>query len=125
MYTEFLLFIFRHASPNPDSKQLPHIFVLVKLYYQSRKRCTLENVMKRIEKFGLQVDETLVDFIEGRALPGTDISQGQFWKGLSELVHEKGPKNRALLEERSDMQAKIDAWHIVHKAEEFDFAEYF
>jgi len=80
--------------------------------------------MKRIEKFGLQVDETLVDFIEGRALPGTDISQGQFWKGLSELVHEKGPKNRALLEKRNDMQAKIDAWHITHKAESFDFAQY-
>ncbi len=80
--------------------------------------------MKRIEKFGLQVDETLVDFIEGRALPGTDISQGQFWKGLSQLVHEKGPKNRALLEKRNDMQAKIDAWHITHKAESFDFAQY-
>ncbi len=80
--------------------------------------------MKRIEKFGLQVDEALVDFIEGRALPGTDISQGQFWKGLSDLVHEKGPKNRALLEKRSDIQAKIDAWHIAHKAEAFNFAEY-
>ena len=80
--------------------------------------------MKRIEKFGLQVDEALVDFIEGRALPGTDISQEQFWKGLSSLVHEKGPKNRALLEKRSEIQAKIDAWHIAHKAEAFDFAEY-
>ena len=80
--------------------------------------------MKRIEKFGLQVDEALVNFIEGRALPGTEISQEQFWKGLSSLVHEKGPKNRALLEKRSDIQAKIDAWHIEHKGEAFDFADY-
>lgn len=80
--------------------------------------------MKRIEKYGLQVDARLVDFIEGRALPGTDISQEQFWKGLSALVHEKGPKNRALLEKRADIQARIDAWHIAHKAEAFDFSKY-
>lgn len=80
--------------------------------------------MKRIEKFGLQVDERLVDFIEATALPGTEISQGQFWKGLSKLVHEKGPKNRALLEKRAEIQAKIDAWHIARKGQTFDFSEY-
>ncbi len=80
--------------------------------------------MKRIEKYGLKVDPELVDFIEDKALPGTDISQGQFWKGLSDLVHELGPENRALLQKREDLQAKIDAWHIDHKARAFDFDAY-
>jgi malate synthase len=80
--------------------------------------------MKRIEKYGLQVDEKLVDFIEGKALPGTDISQKQFWMGLSDLVYDKGPKNSMLLQKRQDMQAKIDAWHIEHKGQAFDFDAY-
>lgn len=80
--------------------------------------------MKRVEKFGLQVDVRLVDFIEGKALPGTDISQGQFWKGLSDLVHGMGDKNRSLLQKREDIQGQIDAWHLERKGQEFDFAEY-
>ncbi len=80
--------------------------------------------MERIEKHGLQVDARLVDFIEGKALPGTGVNQGQFWKGLSDLVHEKGPKNRALLEKRAEIQSQIDAWHIAHKGQDFDFAAY-
>jgi malate synthase len=80
--------------------------------------------MERIEKNGLQVDRKLVDFIEGTALPGTEISQQQFWKGLSDLIHEKGPKNRALLKKRADIQAQIDAWHIERKGQEFDFSDY-
>jgi malate synthase len=81
-------------------------------------------MMKRIEKYGLQVDEKLVDFIEGKALPGTDISQKQFWVGLSDLIHNKGPKNSTLLQKRQDIQAKIDAWHIAHKRQAFDFDAY-
>ena len=71
---------------------------------------------KRIEKHGLQVDKILVDFIEGNALEGTGVNPGVFWAGLSDLAHDLGPKNRALLAEREEMQGKIDAWHRAHKA---------
>ena len=71
---------------------------------------------KRIEKHGLQVDKILVDFIEGNALEGTGVNPGVFWAGLSDLAHDLGPKNRALLAERVEMQGKIDAWHRAHKA---------
>ena len=71
---------------------------------------------KRIEKHGLQVDKILVDFIEGNALEGTGVKPGVFWAGLSDLAHDLGPKNRALLAERVEMQGKIDAWHRAHKA---------
>lgn len=66
---------------------------------------------QRTDKNGLQVAAEMVDFIEGAALPGTGIDAGTFWAGLSDLVHDLGPKNRALLQTREDMQAKIDSWH--------------
>ena len=66
---------------------------------------------QRTDKNGLQVAAELVDFIEGAALPGTGIDAGTFWAGLSDLVHDLGPKNRALLQTREYMQAKIDSWH--------------
>ncbi|WP_132997296.1 malate synthase G [Sulfitobacter sp. TCYB15] len=66
---------------------------------------------QRTDKNGLQVAAELVDFIEGAALPGTGIDAGTFWAGLSDLVHDLGPKNRVLLQTRADMQVKIDSWH--------------
>jgi len=66
---------------------------------------------QRTDKNGLQVAAELVEFIEGAALPGTGIDAGTFWAGLSDLVHDLGPKNRALLQTCEDMQAKIDSWH--------------
>ncbi|WP_386168029.1 malate synthase G [Sulfitobacter pontiacus] len=68
-------------------------------------------MIQRTDKNGLQVAAELVEFIEGAALPGTGIDAGTFWAGLSDLVHDLGPKNRALLQTREDMQAKIDSWH--------------
>ena len=66
---------------------------------------------QRSDKNGLQVAAELVEFIEGSALRGTGIDAGTFWAGLSDLVHDLGPKNRALLQTREEMQAKIDVWH--------------
>jgi len=46
----------------------------------------------RTEKFGLKVDDKLIEFVEAKALPGIDISSDDFWKGLSDLVNKLGPK---------------------------------
>jgi malate synthase len=73
---------------------------------------------------GLQVDITLVTFVEDRALPGTGIAPDAFWAGLSALVHEFGPQNRALLARRAELQAKIDAWHVAHRARPHDHEAY-
>ena len=78
----------------------------------------------RIDKHGLQVDSQLAQFIETRALPGTGISAEDFWAGLSGLVHELGPKNRALLETRDAIQAQIDAWHVERRGQPHDAAAY-
>ena len=54
-------------------------------------------MIDRIEKFGLKVARPLHDFIEHEALRATGVAADTFWLGLSELVHEFGPRNRALL----------------------------
>lgn len=80
--------------------------------------------MPRTEKYGLQIDNQLLDFVEGQALPGTDVSANQFWKGLSDIVHDLGPKNRKLLARRAELKQQIDAWHIERRGQEFDFSAY-
>ncbi|MDO5058267.1 MAG: malate synthase G, partial [Lautropia sp.] len=66
---------------------------------------------RRIDEFGLKVSQPLHEMIEKEALPGTGISAEQFWRGLSELVSDLGPKNRALLAKRDEIQQKLDAWY--------------
>lgn len=80
--------------------------------------------MGRVEKAGLRVDETLAAFINERALPGSGVEPRRFWEGLSTLLHEFGPRNRALLERREELQSAIDAWHIAHRAEPKDAGAY-
>ena len=60
--------------------------------------------MTRINKNGLQVAAEYVDFIENEALPGSGVTADAFWAGLSALVHDFGPENRALLQKREDIQ---------------------
>jgi len=78
----------------------------------------------RIQKHGLQVATSLQQMIETEALPGTGVSADQFWKGLSELVHTLGPKNRALLARRDQLQSMIDAWHVARQGQPHDAAAY-
>ena len=78
----------------------------------------------RSDKHGLQVDDRLVTFIEAQALAGTGVSAEEFWAGLSDLVHDLGPKNRALLEKRESLQARIDAWHVDRRGQPHDAAAY-
>lgn len=60
---------------------------------------------------GLSVDQQLAQFVEQQLLPGTDISTDTFWQGFAEIVNELTPINRALLEKREQLQAKIDDYH--------------
>ena len=78
----------------------------------------------RADRHGLQVDAALAAFIEGQALPGTGVAPETFWTGFSALVHELGPKNRALLETRAEMQRRIDAWHRTRRGQPHDAAAY-
>ncbi len=77
---------------------------------------------ERIQAGGLQVAKELYDFINEKAIPGTGIDQSAFWASFDELVHDLAPKNKALLEKRDQIQAKIDAYH--RENPNFDFANY-
>ncbi|WP_414882898.1 malate synthase G [Sphingomonas sp. Leaf208] len=77
-----------------------------------------------IEKAGLKVAASLVDFVETRALPGTGLEAAPFWKGISDIYARFAPENAALLAVRDDLQAKIDAWHEARVGKPIDQAEY-
>ena len=76
------------------------------------------------ERQGLKVDQELADFVEGQVLPGLNIAAETVWTGLAGLVKELGPKNRALLDKREELQAKIDAWHLEHRDQVHDAGSY-
>lgn len=73
---------------------------------------------------GLQVAKVLYDFINTQAIPGTGVTADQFWEGATQVLKDLAPKNRALLEKRDALQAKIDQWHLAHKGVAFDFGTY-
>lgn len=78
----------------------------------------------RVERSGLQVAAPLAAFIESQALPGTGVAPAAFWDGFAALVHDLGPRNRALLERREELQAQIDAWHRANRGATFDMEAY-
>ncbi len=80
--------------------------------------------MERVSRAGLDVDRELADFIETRAIPGTGIEVDAFWADLSQMIHQLGPKNRALLERRTELQAQLDAWFAARKGKPQDPAEH-
>ena len=79
---------------------------------------------KRILRYNLSVERSLVDFIENLALPGTGISKDNFWHGLSSLVEQLTPENRALLIKREELQSKIDSWHKARRNMPHDHEAY-
>ncbi len=80
--------------------------------------------MGMIDKGGLQVAQTLADFIDGQALPGTGISPDAFWAGAAKIFEGFAPENRALLKTRDEIQAQIDAWHQARRGQAIDQGEY-
>ena len=78
----------------------------------------------RIEKYGLKIAQSLADFIDHEALPGTGVVPDNFWKGLSDLTHDFGPKNRSLVAHRELLQSQIDDWHSARKGQPHDAEAY-
>jgi malate synthase len=72
--------------------------------------------MARVEHSGLAIEQDLYDFLVGEALPGTGVDAQHFFKALSDLVHDSGPKNRALLATRDQFQAQLDDWYRANGA---------
>ena len=70
----------------------------------------------------LTIDPNLAAFVETEVLPGLDLSAEAFWAGLSGLVAEFGPRIKAALARRDELQAKIDDWYRANADKAFDVA---
>ncbi|MBG9995596.1 malate synthase G [Pseudoalteromonas sp. NZS127_1] len=65
---------------------------------------------------GLSVDTQLADFVKNQLLPGTHLSEQQFWQNFAHIVQTLTPTNTALLEKRELLQKQIDDYHLANKA---------
>ena len=80
--------------------------------------------MKTVDKNGLKVSSTLLEFINNEVIPNTNINIDNFWSKFSNVVHELSPINKALIQKRETIQKKIDEWHKLNKDKEFNKIEY-
>ena len=81
-------------------------------------------MVDRISISGLQVSESLYNFINKEALPGTGISTEKFWQSLSDIIVNWAPKNLELLQKRDLLQSQIDEWEKEHRDQPRDIEEY-
>ncbi|HKT86756.1 MAG TPA: malate synthase G [Novosphingobium sp.] len=78
----------------------------------------------RVERAGLQVDAGLAEFVEGEVLPPIGQDAAGFWSGFAQLLAALAPRNKALLQKRDELQARIDAWHVARAGKPIDQGEY-
>jgi malate synthase len=76
-----------------------------------------------VEIAGLRIDDQLYALVCDEIAPGTGIDPDGFWAGLSKIVRDLGPTNRALLQKRAVLQREIDSWCLSHRGRIFDVAE--
>ena len=77
---------------------------------------------ERVELHGLSIARELHDLVCDEIMPGSGVDPDRFWADLSRIVADLGPKNRALLDKRDELQAKIDGWHKANP--DFQLEEY-
>lgn len=83
-----------------------------------------DRVTDRIERHGLQVATIMDDLVADKILPGTGVETDAFWQSFAAIIRDLAPKNKALLAEREDIQAKIDAWHLARQGQQIDASDY-
>ena len=74
--------------------------------------------MNMIEKNSLKISQSLFDFVNEEAIPGTELNSEHFWDKFSKIVHELTPINNNLIKKRETIQKQIDIWHKSHKGKE-------
>ena len=79
---------------------------------------------KRLKRGNLQVSEILTNFIENEALADTNISPKMFWEKLETILDQFVPRNKELLQIRSDMKSKIDKFYLENSGKDVDHDEY-
>ena len=79
---------------------------------------------ERLTVGNLQVAQSLYEFINSEALPGTKVDETAFWAALNDLLADLAPRNRDLLAKRDAIQTEIDTWHRDRKGQDFDATAY-
>ncbi|MEQ9209501.1 MAG: malate synthase G, partial [Pseudomonadales bacterium] len=64
----------------------------------------------------IKVSAELYQFINEEVLPGIGVEQSLFWGGLQETLADLGAENAQLLEQRDQIQARLDAWYKEHSS---------
>ena len=78
----------------------------------------------RMTRGRLHIAQSLYDFIQTEALPGTGVDADRFWTDLDALIHRLAPINRSLLAKRDQMQALIDDYHTAHQGQPLNMTAY-
>jgi len=77
----------------------------------------------RVSIGNLEIARELHDLVASEIAPGTGVEPAHFWQAFEAIIADLAPENRALLERRDEIQARLDAWHREHR-DDFDFATY-
>tara|TARA_B100001939_G_scaffold346767_1_gene366395 strand:+ start:2146 stop:4311 length:2166 start_codon:yes stop_codon:yes gene_type:complete len=72
----------------------------------------------------LQVSQELDNFLRNEVVPGIDVDPKEFWQSFEKILDEFGPRNRELLKKRTEIQKKIDEWHIERQGSDHNQQEY-
>ena len=76
------------------------------------------------KEINLKISSSLEDFTANEVLPGLNISPHYFWSSFENLVEKFSNRNKNLLVKRSELQEKINDWHIQNRNKEFNLDEY-
>jgi malate synthase len=77
-----------------------------------------------VNRAGLQIASVLADFLETKALAETGVEADALWQGLANVLTRFAPINRALLNKRDVLQARLDDWHKANPGPIEDMAGY-
>ncbi len=79
---------------------------------------------ERIKKGGLDIATVLYNLVANEIAPGTGVEPDAFWSKFEQILADLAPKNKALLQKRDAIQAKIDAWHQARAGQPVNMTEY-
>ncbi len=70
-----------------------------------------------------KIETNFYDFINDEVLPGTSLDKSDFWQNFISAANDLLPENNTLINERKEIQSKIDKWMINNKGN-FDYNNY-
>ena len=70
-----------------------------------------------------KINTNFYDFVNDEVLPETGLDKSDFWQNFISAANDLVPENNDLINERTDIQSKIDNWIIDNKGN-FDYNNY-